>query len=90
MPNCSARPARVFIEVVLPACTTGIFSSALFAFVISLNEFVMALFLTDRINDAHRLSFDWPAGNRDYANASPPVDRLTSHANCKRHSIPNI
>jgi putative spermidine/putrescine transport system permease protein/spermidine/putrescine transport system permease protein len=28
--------------------STGIISSALFAFVISLNEFVMALFLTDR------------------------------------------
>lgn len=46
--DLGAGPWRVFVEVVLPACTTGIFSSALFAFVISLNEFVMALFLTDR------------------------------------------
>ncbi|MGQ3279874.1 MAG: ABC transporter permease [Shinella sp.] len=46
--DLGARPWRVFVEVVLPGCTTGIFSSALFAFVISLNEFVMALFLTDR------------------------------------------
>jgi ABC-type spermidine/putrescine transport system permease subunit II len=46
--DLGARPWRVFVEVVLPSCTTGIFSAALFAFVISLNEFVMALFLTDR------------------------------------------
>jgi len=46
--DLGARPVRVFFEVVVPTCTTGIFSSALFAFVISLNEFVMALFLTDR------------------------------------------
>lgn len=46
--DLGARPWRVFVEVVLPTCSTGIFSSALFAFVISLNEFVMALFLTDR------------------------------------------
>lgn len=46
--DLGARPWRVFVEVVLPTCKTGIFSSALFAFVISLNEFVMALFLTNR------------------------------------------
>lgn len=39
---------RTFFEVVLPMVSTGIVSSLLFAFVISLNEFVMALFLTDR------------------------------------------
>jgi putative spermidine/putrescine transport system permease protein/spermidine/putrescine transport system permease protein len=41
-------PVRTFFEVVLPMVSTGIISSLLFAFVISLNEFVMALFLTDR------------------------------------------
>jgi ABC-type spermidine/putrescine transport system permease subunit II len=41
-------PARTFLEIVLPLVSTGIISSMLFAFVISLNEFVMALFLTDR------------------------------------------
>ena len=41
-------PARTFLEIVLPMVSTGIISSLLFAFVISLNEFVMALFLTDR------------------------------------------
>ena len=46
--DLGARPLRVFVEVVLPSCLSGILSSALFAFVISLNEFIMALFLTDR------------------------------------------
>ncbi len=41
-------PVRTFFEIVLPMVSTGIISSLLFAFVISLNEFVMALFLTDR------------------------------------------
>lgn len=41
-------PVRTFFEVVLPLVSTGIVSSAIFAFAISLNEFVMALFLTDR------------------------------------------
>jgi len=42
------KPVRTFFEIVVPSIATGIISSALFAFVISLNEFVMALFLTDR------------------------------------------
>jgi putative spermidine/putrescine transport system permease protein/spermidine/putrescine transport system permease protein len=41
-------PIRTFFEIVLPSVSTGLISSALFAFVISLNEFVMALFLTTR------------------------------------------
>lgn len=46
--DLGGRPVRTFFEVVLPMVSTGLLSSALFAFVISLNEFVMALFLTDR------------------------------------------
>lgn len=46
--DLGARPVRTFFEVVIPMVSTGIISSVLFAFVISLNEFVMALFLTDR------------------------------------------
>lgn len=46
--DLGARPVRTFFEIVVPMVSTGIISSALFAFVISLNEFVMALFLTDR------------------------------------------
>ncbi|MFN4143382.1 ABC transporter permease [Aestuariivirga sp.] len=46
--DLGGRPVQTFFEIVLPMVSTGIISSALFAFVISLNEFVMALFLTDR------------------------------------------
>jgi len=46
--DLGGRPVRTFFEIVMPMVSTGIVSSALFAFVISLNEFVMALFLTDR------------------------------------------
>lgn len=46
--DLGAKPVRTFFEIVVPLVSTGIISSALFAFVISLNEFVMALFLTDR------------------------------------------
>jgi putative spermidine/putrescine transport system permease protein/spermidine/putrescine transport system permease protein len=41
-------PVRTFLEVTLPMVSTGVISGALFSFVISLNEFVMALFLTTR------------------------------------------
>lgn len=46
--DLGGRPMQTFFEIVIPMVSTGIISSALFAFVISLNEFVMALFLTDR------------------------------------------
>jgi ABC-type spermidine/putrescine transport system permease subunit II len=46
--DLGGRPIGTFFEIVIPMVSTGIISSALFAFVISLNEFVMALFLTDR------------------------------------------
>lgn len=40
-----ASPIRVFFEVTLPLVGTGVFVSVLFAFIISVNEFIMALFL---------------------------------------------
>jgi ABC-type spermidine/putrescine transport system permease subunit II len=46
--DLGAKPVRTFFEVVIPLVSTGIISSLLFSFVISLNEFVMSLFLTDR------------------------------------------
>jgi ABC-type spermidine/putrescine transport system permease subunit II len=46
--DLGGRPIRTFFEIVMPLVSTGVISSALFAFVISLNEFVMALFLTNR------------------------------------------
>ena len=46
--DLGGKPVRTFFEVVLPMVSTGIISSGLFSFVISLNEFVTALFLTHR------------------------------------------
>ena len=46
--DLGGRPMRTFIEIVMPMVSTGLVSSALFSFVISLNEFIMALLLTDR------------------------------------------
>ncbi|MCZ8548354.1 ABC transporter permease [Mesorhizobium qingshengii] len=46
--DLGAGPVRTFFEIVLPMVSTGVFSSMLFALVISLNEFMMALFLTNR------------------------------------------
>lgn len=46
--DLGGKPVGSFFEIVVPMVSTGIISSALFAFVVSLNEFVMALFLTDR------------------------------------------
>ena len=46
--DLGATPARTFAEITLPMVLTGLVSSALFAFVVSLNEFIMALFLTTR------------------------------------------
>lgn len=44
--DLGANPLRVFIHIVLPNVKNGILVSALLAFIISLQEFVMALFLS--------------------------------------------
>lgn len=44
--DLGAGPIRSFYEVILPNVKSGIFASMLVAFVISLQEFVMALFLS--------------------------------------------
>jgi ABC-type spermidine/putrescine transport system permease subunit II len=41
-----ANPLRVFWEVTLPLIAPGVFVAVLFAFLISVNEFVMSLFLS--------------------------------------------
>jgi len=40
-----ANPFRVFLEVTLPLVAAGVFVGVLFAFIISVNEFIMSLFL---------------------------------------------
>ena len=44
--DLGAGPFRTFFEVVLPIIRHGIFASAIIAFIISLQEFIMALFLS--------------------------------------------
>lgn len=46
--DLGGRPLRVYLEVVFPGITDGIFASALVAFILSLQEFLAALFLTGR------------------------------------------
>lgn len=46
--DLGAPPLRTFFEVTMPMTLTGIVSAALFAFITSMNEFIMALFLTTR------------------------------------------
>jgi ABC-type spermidine/putrescine transport system permease subunit II len=41
-----ANPLRVFWEVTLPLVAAGVFVGVLFAFIISVNEFIMSLFLS--------------------------------------------
>jgi len=41
-----ATPLRVFWEVTLPLVAAGVFVGVLFAFIISVNEFIMSLFLS--------------------------------------------
>jgi ABC-type spermidine/putrescine transport system permease subunit II len=45
--DLGASPLRSFLTVTLPLIETGVVSSAILAFVISLNEFPMALFLSN-------------------------------------------
>lgn len=44
--SLGASPARVFFDVILPLIGPGVFSGALFAFVTSFDEVVVALFMT--------------------------------------------
>ncbi|HXV24610.1 MAG TPA: ABC transporter permease [Alphaproteobacteria bacterium] len=46
--DLGATPLRTFWDITMSLVLTGLVSSALFAFVVSLNEFIMALFLTTR------------------------------------------
>jgi putative spermidine/putrescine transport system permease protein/spermidine/putrescine transport system permease protein len=46
--DLGASPLRAFFGITVPIVMTGIVSAALFAFITSMNEFIMALFLTTR------------------------------------------
>lgn len=46
--DVGATPVRAFVEIVLPGVRNSLVAAALIAFVVSLQEFVMALFLSGR------------------------------------------
>jgi putative spermidine/putrescine transport system permease protein/spermidine/putrescine transport system permease protein len=46
--DLGAGPVRTFFTITVPLVMSGVVSSAMFSFVISLNEIVMAIFLTTR------------------------------------------
>ena len=46
-----ATPIRVFFRVTLPLLRPGLFAALLFAVVVSLNEFVVSLFISTRVSE---------------------------------------
>ena len=49
--SLGARPARVFVRVTLPLLRPGLFAALLFAVIVSLNEFVVSLFVSTRVTE---------------------------------------
>ncbi len=49
--SLGARPWRVFRRVTLPLLRPGLFAAALFAVIVSVNEFVVSLFVSTRVTE---------------------------------------
>jgi putative spermidine/putrescine transport system permease protein len=49
--SLGASPRRVFWRVTLPLLRPGLFAGLLFAIVVSLNEFVVSLFISNRVTE---------------------------------------
>ena len=49
--SLGAAPSRVFRRVTLPLLKPGLFAALLFAVVVSLNEFVVSLFISNRVTE---------------------------------------
>jgi putative spermidine/putrescine transport system permease protein len=49
--SLGARPWRVFVRVTLPLLRPGLFAGLLFAVIVSLNEFVVSLFISTRVTE---------------------------------------
>jgi putative spermidine/putrescine transport system permease protein len=49
--SLGARPWRVFRRVTLPLLRPGLFASFLFALIVSINEFVVSLFISTRVTE---------------------------------------
>jgi len=49
--SLGARPRRVFVRVTLPLLRPGLFAGLLFAVIVSVNEFVVSLFISTRVTE---------------------------------------
>ena len=49
--SLGASPARVFLRVTLPLLRPGLFAALLFALIVSVNEFVVSLFVSTRVTE---------------------------------------
>jgi putative spermidine/putrescine transport system permease protein len=49
--SLGARPSRVFWRVTLPLLRPGLFAALLFAIIVSVNEFVVSLFVSTRVTE---------------------------------------
>ena len=49
--SLGARPVRVFWRVTLPLLRPGLFAAVLFAIIVSVNEFVVSLFVSTRVTE---------------------------------------
>ena len=49
--SLGARPWRVFVRVTLPLLRPGLFAALLFAVIVSVNEFVVSLFISTRVTE---------------------------------------
>ena len=49
--SLGARPVRVFWRVTLPLLRPGLFAAVLFAIIVSMNEFVVSLFVSTRLTE---------------------------------------
>jgi putative spermidine/putrescine transport system permease protein len=49
--SLGARPRRVFLRVTLPLLRPGLFAALLFAVIVSVNEFVVSLFISTRVTE---------------------------------------
>ena len=49
--SLGARPWRVFVRVTLPLLRPGLFAGLLFAVIVSVNEFVVSLFISTRVTE---------------------------------------
>ena len=49
--SLGARPWRVFVRITLPLLRPGLFAALLFAVIVSVNEFVVSLFISTRVTE---------------------------------------